>query len=106
MGFMDKLKGNQPQAPRGPSAKVTGGRVNQVVCPYCAARNDFRGLHKGSNTSSLGGGGSNLVDAGAEFSCDSCHHIMQVVKVETVEVISVRQHPKRWQEIAPKEIRR
>lgn len=105
MGFLDKLKG-QPQQPSGPSAKVISSRANQVACPYCGHRQDFRGLHKGAMTSSLGGGGSNLVEPGAEFNCDKCFHIMQVVKVETVEVISVRQHPKKWHIVAPKEIRR
>src|SRR5579859_7118869 len=92
--------------PTGPSQKVTGGRVNQVVCPYCGQRNNLQGLHKGAHTSSLGGGGSNLLEPGAEFNCDKCFHIFQVLKVEEVTVVSVRQHPKRWREVASREIRR
>lgn len=64
------------------SAKVTGGRIHAVACPWCGFKNDFRGVDSGM-----------LVDRGSEFDCDKCRHIMQVVNVEQVKVISVRQHP-------------
>lgn len=66
------------------SAKVTGGRIHQVVCPWCGAANDLRGV---------GPDGSNLLDNGSEFDCDQCRHIYLVVKIEKPTVVSVRQHP-------------
>ena len=71
----------KPAAPP-PSAKITGGRINQVKCPWCAHPNDFRGVDA-----------SMLVDKGSEFDCDKCHHVMLVTNVEQVKVVSVRQHP-------------
>lgn len=74
-----------PPAPRPPqptSAKVTGGRVHSVKCPWCGKPNDFRGLDA-----------ENLIDKGSDFICDHCGHIMECVNFETVKVVTVRQHP-------------
>lgn len=79
MGFF-----SGPAKPKAPAAstKITGGRINQVRCPWCGHPNDFRGVDA-----------SMLVDKGSEFDCDKCHYVMQVTNVEQVKVISVRQHP-------------
>lgn len=66
------------------SSKITGGRINQVKCPWCGFPNDFRGVDA-----------SMLVDKGSEFDCDKCHHVMVVVNIEQVKVVSVRQHPQK-----------
>lgn len=79
MGFFDKAK---PAKRPATSAKLSGGRIHQVKCPWCGFANDFRGVDAGM-----------LVDQGSEFDCDKCRHVMQVVKVEQVKVIHVRQHP-------------
>lgn len=80
------------------SKKITGGRVNAVKCPYCGNANDFRGLQK-----------DNLIDKHSEFDCDHCHHIFQIVNIETVTILSVRQHPEKFNVVAkqkPGDVRR
>lgn len=83
MGFFDKKQPPKPQQIQ-VSTRVTGGRIHEVKCPWCGNANDLRGV---------GPDGSNLLDNGAEFDCDSCRRIFQVVKIEKPIVISVRQHP-------------
>lgn len=78
------IGGKKAQAQQGPSPKVTGGRIEKVVCPHCGKTNDFRGI---------GPDGSKLLGTGEAVDCDHCKRIMQVVKFEHIYVVSVRQHP-------------
>lgn len=58
---------------------TTNGPINAVPCPHCGAPNDFRHLSS-----------QQLLDTGAEVSCDKCKRLMKVAGMQTVQVILVR----------------
>lgn len=64
------------------SAKQVGGVINKVPCPWCGFGNDLRELQQ-----------QQLLDNGAEYDCDRCGRIVQVLKIMTVTQVLVRQHP-------------
>lgn len=64
------------------SGKQVGGAVHAVPCAWCGHGNDLRDLDAQS-----------LLDSGSEYDCDRCGHINQVLKIQTVKQVLVRQHP-------------
>ena len=67
-----------PQPPQTP--KQLSGPVQSVPCPHCGHKNDLRGE-------------TETLDAGSEYDCDRCHHVMEVVGVRQVKMVVVRQSP-------------
>jgi hypothetical protein len=59
--------------------KMTRGTQKSVACPHCGRANDFRGLHDYG------------MEVGASFKCDHCDRLMELVKVEPVTVLYLRQ---------------
>jgi len=73
-----------PTAPA-PSLKTCDGPIHAVPCPWCGKPNDFR---------EIDGAIAALFEGGAYFECDSCHKLMDIVKVVQVKIVQVRQSKK------------
>lgn len=65
-----------------PLPSTTSGPIHQVPCPHCGKPNDFRALKS-----------QQLIDTGHQMYCDHCGRSMEVVRIATVEVVSVRRDP-------------
>lgn len=71
-----------PNPPPATTPKQLTGPIFRVGCPWCGHHNDLRNLQQ-----------QMLLDDGAEYDCDHCGHIVQVLKVAPVTMVTVRQHP-------------
>lgn len=63
------------------------GMIHSVPCPWCSARNDFRGTEEFLFD---GMTGDPATRSQPTFSCDSCKGLMEVVQVQRTVVVSVR----------------
>lgn len=64
--------------PPSTTPKMTRGPINAVVCPHCGRGVDLRGEQE-------------TLDKEAEYDCDHCSHVFEVVAVATVKIVTVRQ---------------
>lgn len=89
-----------PQAPRRPQPAAPGqgvptkqavrGPLHAVPCPHCGRPNDFRGF---APSGGLGWGDYGL-EPGTVVDCDHCKRKSQIVHVDKVTLVSLRQHNK------------
>lgn len=79
-------------AGRVPTKKATRGALHRVPCPHCGRPNDLRVLAAGTAAQQNAGWGGNLVERGTILDCDHCNRKMQIVKVQSVKIVTVRQH--------------
>ena len=70
-----------------PKHKSTTGRMDQVPCPWCEAKNDFRPL-AGDEDGSTGWGSQGL-EKGARMSCDACGMFFKILAIEKITVIKL-----------------
>ena len=73
-----------PPKPQPTTPRQLNGAVHRVPCPWCGKTNDVRNLEQ-----------QQLLDAGTEYDCDHCGHIVQVLAVQMVKLVTVRQHPQK-----------
>lgn len=66
--------------------QVQKGPIHRVPCPYCGAKNDFRGLQGEAGWGDYG------LERGAVVDCDHCGRKSQIVAVQTITVLTLRQH--------------
>lgn len=58
---------------------VTTGTIDRVPCPHCGKHNNFREID-----------GQQLLDTGSAFQCDHCNGMMEVARIVTTKIVSVR----------------
>ena len=74
---------------RVPTKKSARGPINRVPCAHCKRTNDLRNMTAGPRNA---GWGANLLESGNTFICDHCNRVCQIVKVQSVQIVTVRQH--------------
>lgn len=73
---------------------VTKGPVSAVPCPWCGKMNDCREYYA-----------TNQLEPEATLECDHCQNMFDVVKVQPIVVVVVKQSP-RNQELRSKRVAR
>lgn len=58
---------------------TTTGTIDRVPCPHCGKPNNFREID-----------GQQLLDTGSAFQCDHCGGMMEVARIVTTKIVSVR----------------
>lgn len=70
------------------SPAILTGKIDSVKCPHCGQSSDFREIEE-----ELSVGGMAGADRGHKVICDECDQPMEVVQIQKVTLVSVRQWP-------------
>lgn len=72
------------QQPRRLPPGVTRGTVDKCPCPWCGKNNDLREVHNVMG----------MLEKDATLECDHCHNMWDIVGVQPITIVTVRQSPR------------
>ncbi len=72
------------------SPKILNGKIDSVPCPHCGQSSDFRQIEEELGVAGGIGAGA---DRGQKVICDHCDGAMEVVQIQKITLVSVRQWP-------------